>query len=611
MARAYLPLARRPSWQLQLGSVSSHLLVMMLGVGLGVLAMWLAAATGLWSYASADRVDTAPASALTPQVRSAADSVRLSPLFEVSITYEDGSTSRLPALALELEDGTLGVVTSLVGLIDASAALVPVSNTRAVRLDQIRAVAPELQLVLMGTDRAETEALFEGLTPAPVADAALHLGRPLTLLASGGLRQEGFVDSPARRADLGAYWYALNLGLSAVPSPAAIVDGQNRLIGIAVRSLVAQEASSAPVGLDLQALTSLLYPAPAATTDLQDFVDSFFHSNDIGRLLAVERAAGRADWQTVISAGADLVYLAYPIADRVRPRLEQAFQVSIADALGGNGGIRRAQQLLDEASRLLGWSPSRRVLAARAARAEGDIPGALGQLNTAQQEAQADPSTQATLREATRRLMGDLLAGGQLGPQEAVTLLQAQLQLDPDHADYHAALGRQLFELGRYREALPALFRARALDGARFGDEFGSLIALAQERLYAPGVTVVPVQSQGATLFVNGTIPGASGTFRFILDTGASITAISPRVAAQLPGLSSRGTVRLSTANGQVDAPLVTLPSLDIAGARVAQLDVVVLDSLSSYDGLLGLSFLDHFNMELDRNRNEMTLRLR
>ena len=56
---------------------------------------------------------------------------------------------------------------------------------------------------------------------------------------------------------------------------------------------------------------------------------------------------------------------------------------------------------------------------------------------------------------------------------------------------------------------------------------------------------------------------------------------------------------------------MVTISGLDVSGARVNDLDVVVLDSLASFDGLLGLSFLDHFNIDLDRNRNELTLRRR
>ncbi|MEO0422172.1 MAG: retropepsin-like aspartic protease [Pseudomonadota bacterium] len=613
MARAYLPLASRknpPSRER--GSLSSHLLILVLGAAIGVAGVWLAISAGLWvpELAPPQRVSaTDPAAGLQRKAPNAARG-RLPAVLELNVSYAERAPVRLSAITIALRDGRIGIVTALPALIDATQVLIPVGRGRALRVQEVLAVAPEAQLVMLGIDDASESSLV-GLSPSEGTDAGLYLGRTLALLGLGDVRETAYVDSSAQRSELGGYWYALSAAASAVTTPAAIVDERGDLIGIAVRSPTGIDTPNVRAGLDLQALTPLLGPDPALARSLDAFVGSFFDSSDIGRLLSVELAAQGGAWQSVIAAGSELMYLSYPIADRVRPLLEQAFQVTIADALASSDGVRRAERILAEASDLLGWSASRRVLAARVARAQGDVAGALAQLNAAQQEAQSDPQTQASLRDAARRLLSDLLASQQLEPQDGIALLQAQLQWDPDHAPYHADLGRLLFEQARYRDALPPLYRARALDGARYGAEFASLISLAEERLYAPDITVVPIFSQGATLFVNGTIPGTAGTFRFILDTGASITAISPRVAAQLPGLTSRGTVRLTTANGQVDAPLVTLPTLDVAGARVAQLDVVVLDSLASYDGLLGLSFLDHFNMELDRNRNEMTLRLR
>ncbi|MEM9384658.1 MAG: aspartyl protease family protein [Pseudomonadota bacterium] len=615
MARAYLSLALRsnPFPMRQRGSLRSHLLILLLGGALGIAGMWWSASLGLWvpDPTALPAEGVARAGSPTTRENPAARLGRLPSVLEVTVSYADSAPARLPAITVALNNGRLAVVMALPALIDATKVLVPLGRGRALRLREVLAVAPEAQLVVLAADDPQANISLAGLNPSAEPGAGLHLGRPLSLLGLGDAREAAYVDSSAQRSTLGGYWYALSPAASAVGVPAAIVDERGDLIGIAVHSPVDDAAPGARAGLDLQALRALLAPDPTQAIALETFVGSFFDRDDIGRLLSVERAARASDWQAVIAAGSELMYLSYPIADRVRPLLEEAFQVRIADALARPGGARLAENALGQAADLLGWSASRRVLAARVARAQGDVATALGQLNSAQQEAQGDLQTQSSLREAARRLLSDLLAGGQVNAAQGEALLRGQLKWDPDHAHYHADLGRLLFEQGRYRDALLALYRARALDGARYGKEFASLIALAEERLYAPSVTVVPVFNQGATLFVNGTIPGTSGTYRFILDTGASITAISPRVAAQLPGLVSRGTVRLTTANGEVDAPLVTLPTLDVAGARVAQLDVVVLDSLASYDGLLGLSFLDHFNMELDRNRNEMTLRLR
>ena len=65
---------------------------------------------------------------------------------------------------------------------------------------------------------------------------------------------------------------------------------------------------------------------------------------------------------------------------------------------------------------------------------------------------------------------------------------------------------------------------------------------------------------------------------------------------------------RLSTAGGYINAPLVTLGSIDVNGAVVQHIPVVVLDSTVPYDGLLGMSFLDHFDVSIDRRAGQMRL---
>jgi clan AA aspartic protease (TIGR02281 family) len=88
---------------------------------------------------------------------------------------------------------------------------------------------------------------------------------------------------------------------------------------------------------------------------------------------------------------------------------------------------------------------------------------------------------------------------------------------------------------------------------------------------------------------------------RFVIDTGASLSAI-PRSVADALGIAIDARtpqVEVSGIGGETWlAPLVTLHSLEVGGARIEQVELVVLDSMTV--GLLGMSFLGHFKVQMD-----------
>jgi aspartyl protease family protein len=89
----------------------------------------------------------------------------------------------------------------------------------------------------------------------------------------------------------------------------------------------------------------------------------------------------------------------------------------------------------------------------------------------------------------------------------------------------------------------------------------------------------------------------------FILDTGATFITIS-RAAAKSLGLSPGDRlVRLNTASGTVEAPLALLGEVEIGGAVASDVQAVIHDVPDlppSIAGLLGLSFLERFRINLD-----------
>jgi aspartyl protease family protein len=150
----------------------------------------------------------------------------------------------------------------------------------------------------------------------------------------------------------------------------------------------------------------------------------------------------------------------------------------------------------------------------------------------------------------------------------------------------------------------------------------------------ADGVTLVSADSDGATVRVHGVVqtlpleihePEAAGAIasgstikmsadpsghflakgavngrsvRFLVDTGASLTTLSRAQAKQI-GLRYRhgAPARAATANGPVDGWLIELDSVRVGDVTVRNVDAMVINAELSV-GLLGMSFLDRFDMQ-------------
>ena len=98
----------------------------------------------------------------------------------------------------------------------------------------------------------------------------------------------------------------------------------------------------------------------------------------------------------------------------------------------------------------------------------------------------------------------------------------------------------------------------------------------------------------------------------FLVDTGASYTVITPRMAKKAGIVITADTPRISmaTANGVVQAPLVTLDKIAIGQVEVENIQVVVQPLGGANDvllaGLLGMNFFK--NMDLTVRQNKLVL---
>jgi len=98
-------------------------------------------------------------------------------------------------------------------------------------------------------------------------------------------------------------------------------------------------------------------------------------------------------------------------------------------------------------------------------------------------------------------------------------------------------------------------------------------------------------------------------TGHFILDTGATYTTISRRMARQLGlDLEHSEKIAITTANGELDVPKVKLKSVSVNGIEASDVEATVMDfgEGNSFAGLLGLSFIQHFKLTLDPKNGQM-----
>lgn len=107
----------------------------------------------------------------------------------------------------------------------------------------------------------------------------------------------------------------------------------------------------------------------------------------------------------------------------------------------------------------------------------------------------------------------------------------------------------------------------------------------------------------GDLIFVDAVVVGPSGQadVRLVLDTGAVLTTLVPRVAESIGYTSAarvaRSAIRSAVANEH--GYIVRLSRLSALGFTVPDVHADVADLGHDIDGLLGMNFLSDFNFEI------------
>lgn len=195
-----------------------------------------------------------------------------------------------------------------------------------------------------------------------------------------------------------------------------------------------------------------------------------------------------------------------------------------------------------------------------------------------------------------------------------LALYQHLAQLEPDYAPWFIGLAAAQLALDDKEAARRSLLLVSqdADVGAQAQAMLSELtITLAEVHDAAPQVVGIPLHRSGNHFIVDAR-PDHGRSIRLLIDTGASLTILTPDVLEQR-GIGYQNTGRsgvFNTANGPVRAPIYKLDSLSVGDWQVNQLEIGVLDLSggSNIDGLLGMNFLRHFQFFIDQN--EALLRL-
>ena len=118
-------------------------------------------------------------------------------------------------------------------------------------------------------------------------------------------------------------------------------------------------------------------------------------------------------------------------------------------------------------------------------------------------------------------------------------------------------------------------------------------------------------EGEGSAIIVKDVVINGAQRANFIMDTGATYTLISTELANKL-GINTANAPRVNmvTINGKVSAAKVILDSIEVNGLKVRNIPATVcnFETNGNSKGLLGLSFLRHLKVTIDRPSQKVIL---
>ena len=178
----------------------------------------------------------------------------------------------------------------------------------------------------------------------------------------------------------------------------------------------------------------------------------------------------------------------------------------------------------------------------------------------------------------------------------------------PDSAILRLHLGQLYQEWAIYQDAIRLLEEAKQLDSA-LAQQSDVLLGRIDDILSSREAVVIPIPEGAPSISAKMLLDGRMEE-TFVIDTGATYTAISETLARRLGYAFERGErINVTTAAGRMQVRRIRLVSVSLQGYAVHNLPVIVLpDSKGRSLNLLGLNFLNYFKYSVDSTRGEFRL---
>ncbi len=177
----------------------------------------------------------------------------------------------------------------------------------------------------------------------------------------------------------------------------------------------------------------------------------------------------------------------------------------------------------------------------------------------------------------------------------------------PGSARLHMSLAKIYMSWRFYEDASRVFQIAGRLDLA-YSDEVQLYLERIEDALSRREAVVIPWREDRPIIAV--VVLDGFAEYDFVVDTGASKTSITQRMAAEL-GYSPDdyiGMATVLTAKGRDRVGILRLGAVSLQGYTVRNIDVFVLNNALDTTGLLGLNFLKHFKVTVDSSRGEFRL---
>ena len=168
-------------------------------------------------------------------------------------------------------------------------------------------------------------------------------------------------------------------------------------------------------------------------------------------------------------------------------------------------------------------------------------------------------------------------------------------------------------------EKIPPKYRDGKMEGLRIIEEVpsnessssNSKMNLPVTRLNHLQEYKVPlISTNSGNFIVDATINGKVKV-KLMLDTGASLMSLSPEVCRKLgiKETSNLPAIQMQTANGISRNKLIALDKVKIGDAEVDLVEASIGKKMLGIGGLLGMSFLSNFRMEINHTESELILK--